>query len=233
MKLATRLGKGCVLKLHHLPRWIWTQLPLYKDTLAALQSALTILAFVAAVWWFAMQGYTQPTVQVDHKVQQRPMLNSGNTSLIWIEIRVTNSGKVPVDLETGCVQLTVDLSDVIDPAIGAVRKQPVKYDLSNGGTCPTTDIFEHVIASDKSDTVLVYSQPLETKRLKKIRLHPGESDQAAVFSLVIPNGLRVVKLHTQYVAPWTFLGLRIPFVSSHMGRWDWVRDSPVFLPPQA
>lgn len=177
-----------------------------------------------------MQGYTQPTVQIEHKLQPAPILKSDNTSMVWIEIKVTNTGKVPVDLQTGCVEMTVDPNTATAPEVEAARKQPVKYDFSSGENCPATRSFEHVISSEKSDAVLIYSQPLETKRLKKIRLHPGESDQAAVFSIVVPNGLRVVKLHSQYVAPWTFLGFQIPFVSSHMGKWDWVVDTPIFLP---
>ena len=145
------------MRLQYRPRWIWAQLPLWKDTLAAIQSVLTILAFFAAVWWFTMQGYTQPTVQVEHKIQQKLILGPANTSLVWIEIKVTNSGKVPVDLETGCVQMTVDPNSVVDPTVEATRKRPVKYDFSKEKSCPSTDNSEHVITSDKTDSILVYS----------------------------------------------------------------------------
>lgn len=208
-------------------RSLGTQLALKKDALASIQSAFTILAFITGFWWFVMQSYTKPIVRIEHKVIRQ--VSSAKDTMVWVEISVTNVGKVPVDLETGCVLMTVQQQDSLASDVNAAFLQPVKYDLHQGESCPSGDKFVHVIDSDAIDGVLLYSQPLQTRRLKRILLNPGETDQSAVFHRTLPHGMSVVKLHSQYKAPSTLLGFDLSFLTSHFEKWDWVNETPILL----
>lgn len=77
-----------------------------KDFLAALQSFVTIVAFVAAAWWFITQRQTQPKLKVEHVISQRDDVRDPTRRLIGLEIRTTNIGNTYLDLNNGTIVVT-------------------------------------------------------------------------------------------------------------------------------
>jgi hypothetical protein len=74
-----------------------------KDLLAAIQSLLTMTALILAGWWFIHQGMESPRVKIDQLVSQRPFRDS--STLVGLEVRVTNTGNIPLDVLNGEIRV--------------------------------------------------------------------------------------------------------------------------------
>jgi hypothetical protein len=79
-----------------------------KERLEIVQSILAIAAILAGLCWFFMQGIVKPNVKMEQVVSQRHLAKTPSTSLIWVEVRATNLGKVPVHLHNGSLIMTLD-----------------------------------------------------------------------------------------------------------------------------
>jgi len=66
---------------------------------------VTILALVAGGVWFLLQRSNKPQVKLDQTVTQRPVAGNPEMTLITLDVRATNVGKIKVDLEPGTVEL--------------------------------------------------------------------------------------------------------------------------------
>lgn len=90
-----------------------------KDTLAALQSMVTIGAILAAGWWFLANRQNRPRVRIEHSVSQRPDRGEPGNVFIGVEVKVTNIGNVHVDLEGGEIEIAE-----VNPAGKTLEKDP-------------------------------------------------------------------------------------------------------------
>ena len=72
-----------------------------KDFLSAVQSLATVIALIAAGWWFHAQRQTAPKVKIEQLLSQRGDARDPTMTLVGIEIRVTNIGNVALHLRGG------------------------------------------------------------------------------------------------------------------------------------
>ena len=89
-------------------------LPLWKDWADFLQGLFTTVAILAGAIWFFWQGTYKPQVRLENRVTQRLLAGSKDTWLLCLEIRATNLGKTPVNLNGGSmsiIQVDPDRSD--------------------------------------------------------------------------------------------------------------------------
>ena len=70
-----------------------------------IQGLVTILALVAGGYWFVLQRSTKAQVKIDQTVTQRPAADHPDQTLITIDVRATNIGKVKVVLSAGALDL--------------------------------------------------------------------------------------------------------------------------------
>jgi hypothetical protein len=75
------------------------------------------------------------------------------------------------------------------------------------------------------------AEPLDSKILKNIFLDPGESDQAIIRTLLLPEGYRTVVIQSQYRMPRTILGITLPAKATREWRTETLFD--VGLPDAA
>ncbi|GAA3757759.1 hypothetical protein [Terriglobus aquaticus] len=84
----------------------WSDLPQrWKPWLDLLQSVGTIVALVAGAYWFYLQRSTVPQIRLEQIVTQRPLAGADDRTLITVEVRTTNVGKVKVDLTGGTMDI--------------------------------------------------------------------------------------------------------------------------------
>jgi hypothetical protein len=99
-----------------------------KDVFATLQSLATIVGLVGAGWWFYKQRETEPKAKVEQVVSQRVDAQASSRTLVGIEVRVTNTGYLRLDLKRGTI-----LVEGVNP--GLPRKP--------GGPPESRKLFEH------------------------------------------------------------------------------------------
>jgi hypothetical protein len=103
-----------------------------KSWLDILQSLVTIAAILAGGIWFMLQRSTKPEVKIEHMVTQRPVDGSIGMWLVAIEVRVTNVGKVKVDLGQGIMNLSqvnpVPGSELVAADLRDLRLEPGESD---------------------------------------------------------------------------------------------------------
>ncbi len=76
-----------------------------KLWIECIQGVVTILALLAGGVWFLLQRANKPQVKLDQTVTQRPVAGQPEMTLITLDVRATNVGKIKVDLEPGTVEL--------------------------------------------------------------------------------------------------------------------------------
>ena len=76
-----------------------------KNWVETIQGIATIVAICAGAYWFFMQRSTNPQVKLDQTVTQRLAVAQSNQTLITVDVRATNIGKVKVDLGPGQLEL--------------------------------------------------------------------------------------------------------------------------------
>lgn len=74
-----------------------------KDWLAILQSVATIVAILAAGWWFFMQRQNQPRLRLEHRIAHRRL--SPDRQLLIVDIMLSNVGNVKLDLNCGKIRV--------------------------------------------------------------------------------------------------------------------------------
>jgi len=71
-----------------------------------LQTLSTIIAIVAGGIWFYMERSTKPQIRIEQAATQRHVSGIKDTWLVAIDVRVTNIGKVKVELSGGKMVLS-------------------------------------------------------------------------------------------------------------------------------
>lgn len=107
------------------------QLGTWKDVTATAQSIATVIAAVAAAWWFLTQGTTTPHANLTQSIQTVKIHEKWR--LVRLSVRLSNVGSVPIPLSAGQVYIArvfpleesirkdIDAGDSpIDPRNGAV-----------------------------------------------------------------------------------------------------------------
>ena len=85
---------------------IWKSLPeRAKPWLDLLQGVGTVLALTGGAYWFYLQRNTEPQIKLDQIVTQRPLAGADDRTLITVEVRATNVGKVKVSLQPGSMEI--------------------------------------------------------------------------------------------------------------------------------
>ncbi len=86
----------------------WIRLPkLWKAWLDVLQGLGTVIALIAALWWFHEQRFTSLNLKLEQTVTQRPLPSDPSQVLLAIEVHATNIGKVGIDLKENTGKLVV------------------------------------------------------------------------------------------------------------------------------
>jgi hypothetical protein len=74
-----------------------------KGWLEIAQITLTIIAFLAAGWWFYRQGQNRPRLKVEHHISHHRL--SKDRQLLVVDVVLTNVGNIPLDLKCGKIRL--------------------------------------------------------------------------------------------------------------------------------
>lgn len=82
-----------------------SRLESFKTSVEAIQALFAIIAFAAAGWWFWQQHFMKKQIKIEQQVTQRPLYSSPGESLLFVDIKITNSGKIPVNLKNGTLSL--------------------------------------------------------------------------------------------------------------------------------
>jgi hypothetical protein len=82
-----------------------------------VQGLATIVALLAGGYWFFLQRSTSPEVKIEQTVTHRPVQNEPGFTLITVDVRATNVGKVKVDLQPGEFELRQ-----VNPTLPAASK---------------------------------------------------------------------------------------------------------------
>ena len=127
-----------------------------KEKLDIIQAMLTIVAILAAGWWFVKQGFAKPEVRLEHRVTQRRSVDDKGVWLIGIEVRVTNVGKVPVDLKDGTL-IVSQVNPVRQQGTEELDRESLdkKLYLDPGEADQAT--FQTLLLPDNYKTILVQS----------------------------------------------------------------------------
>jgi hypothetical protein len=80
-------------------------LELFKLCLDVVQAVGTIVALGAGLWWFLAQRSTHPNLKLEQTVTQRHLANDDNRIQVFVDVRVTNIGKVKIDLSPGTLSI--------------------------------------------------------------------------------------------------------------------------------
>ena len=143
-------------KLHSLPHIRHRQKMSLKEILDIIRAVLTIAAILAAGWWFVKQGFAKPEIKLEHTVTQRRSADDKGAWLIGIEVRVTNVGKVPVDLKDGML-IVSQVNPVRQAGTEELDRESLdkKLYLDPGEADQAT--FETLLLPDGYKTILVQS----------------------------------------------------------------------------
>lgn len=78
-----------------------------------VQAVATVLAIACGLVWFLLQESTKPQVKIDQTVTQRQVVGHPDQSLLSVDVRATNIGKVKVELEPGLMDL-LQINPILD-----------------------------------------------------------------------------------------------------------------------
>ena len=123
-----------------------------KDFLAALQSIFTIGALIAAGWWFFTGRQNQTRIKIDESVSHRPDPQDSRFNIVAIDVRVTNTANVLIELNDG----QIDVDAVRTPAKSLFQATVKGFRLEPN---ETEQVFFRVfkLASD-TKTIQIYSK---------------------------------------------------------------------------
>jgi hypothetical protein len=84
-----------------------------KTWMEILQAIATILAIACGLIWFLLQRSTKPQVKIEQTVTQRHVVGHPDQSLVSVDVRATNVGKVKVELAPGVMEL-LQINPILD-----------------------------------------------------------------------------------------------------------------------
>ncbi|WP_158943149.1 hypothetical protein [Granulicella sp. S190] len=70
-----------------------------------VQGVATILAIAAGAYWFLLQRSIKPQIKLEQTVTHRLVEGDPGLTLVTVDVRATNIGKVKVELEPGRMEL--------------------------------------------------------------------------------------------------------------------------------
>jgi hypothetical protein len=76
-----------------------------KVWVETIQGVVTIIALIAGGYWFYMQRSTKPQLKLEQTFTQRAVDGKPGLTFISVDVRVTNMGKVKVELDPGEVSV--------------------------------------------------------------------------------------------------------------------------------
>lgn len=133
----------------------WTSLPgKAKPWLDLLQGLGTILALTGGAYWFYLQRNTEPQIKLDQIVTQRPLAGTDDRTLITVEVRATNIGKVKVALQPGSMDIRQLNPTGTDAPLKVLSLVPLT--LEPGET--DQSLFKTFVLYNDVKTVQVHSQ---------------------------------------------------------------------------
>jgi len=145
-------GKDCRSLVDVVKVWVET-----------IQGIATILAIIAGGYWFFLQRGTKPQIKLEQTVTQRAVAGEPHETLIVVDVRVTNTGKVKVDLDSGELQLTQVNPIPTDPKSARLESFELKRVTLEPGESDQA-LFRDAIIMDNIKTIQVHSDykvPLE------------------------------------------------------------------------
>jgi len=148
---------------------------LVKTWVDTIQGIATITVILAGGYWFFLQRSTKPQVKLDQIVTQRPVDGVPGQTLLTVDVRATNIGKVKVDLNSGQLDLIQ-----INPS----PEQPVQPLVSYNLKTITLEPGE----SDQAIFVAVKVQTVKTLQIHSDYPVPGEKKYWNLLSVVDIGG---------------------------------------------
>jgi hypothetical protein len=119
-----------------------------------VQGTLTILGIFAAGMWFFAQRSDKPQIKLEHFATDRALSSARQMSLVAVEVRVTNVGKVKVHLDPGNLQI-----DQFNPVPGVTlltgKKKLKELELEPGESDQA--LFEVYQLPDYIKTIQIHS----------------------------------------------------------------------------
>jgi hypothetical protein len=196
-------------------RWVHERTPAIKDDMAVVQNVVAVIAVGAAAIWFLGQGLGRPALQLEHVVTQRPVEADPSKTLVWIELKATNIGKIPVHLTRDCMALM--LLDEENPAGKVIDSSSTGPSVDLERRCPKSGPYPSVpeARDDDHSNVLLSYVPLND-----LWLAPGESDRAISVGYLAPQQTHALKVRSKY---------EVPKYWPSWHPWAWVLEDPIFI----
>jgi hypothetical protein len=148
----------------------------WKDVTSIFQSIATVLALLAAGWWFEAQGFSSPHANATQTLETLKIHD--NWRLVRVTVHISNVGVVPLKLDTGTVYIArvYPLEDAIS-------------DLMKNGGSPIDQSRGQIPwpVIGKPYTVTPHS-----------KLWPNESE-SYYFDFLIPTNLCEIMAYSQFV----------------------------------
>jgi hypothetical protein len=120
------------------------------------QGIATILAIIAGGYWFFLQRGTKPQIKLEQTVTQRAVAGEPHETLIVVDVRVTNTGKVKVDLDPGELELMQVNPIPTDPKAALLDSFELKRVTLEPGESDQA-LFRDDIVPDSIKTIQVHS----------------------------------------------------------------------------
>lgn len=118
-----------------------------------VQGLLTIGAICAGGWWFFEQESIKPQVKIDQTVTQRPLNGDSSETLITVDVRATNIGKIKVELPVGDMEVSQ-----INPIPGyPISDYPLRSLLLEPGESDQA-LFQSIRLNKSTLTIQVHSK---------------------------------------------------------------------------
>jgi len=124
-----------------------------KDIAAIVQSVFTVVAIIAAGWWFWFGRQNEPRVRIDQSLTHFRVPEGNNSAVVAaIDVKVTNTGNVLVKLDGGHVDI-----DSIGPNSRSLDTQQIKKSVLEPGEQEQV-YFTSIDVPDDIWAVQVYTQ---------------------------------------------------------------------------
>jgi hypothetical protein len=92
-----------------------------KDTLAVVQSIFTIGALIAAGWWWFAGRQDKTRIRIEESVSHRPDSSDAGYNIVVVDVRVTNTANVVVEIEPKDGE--IDIDEISTPSKSLLVKQ--------------------------------------------------------------------------------------------------------------
>lgn len=141
-----------------------------------IRDIFTIVAIIAAGYWFCKQGLWSPSANVSHYITHRK-LNDDNT-YIHVKVMVTNIGKAPIELTDDNNSIWLQQILPIDNSNVEISVKGNKYNM-------------YTINWPKiKETEVYHPKPKHT-------IYPGENDKL-FYDFIIPSKVKTIRVYSYY-----------------------------------